>query len=291
MATTIAGGPIGIWSLSLRFGDPGPVKEAAAELEDLGYSALWMPDMGGDVFGAVTQLLDATETVTVATGILNIWMHEPAAIASGIADTIGRYPGRFLLGVGVGHAIVIDAVFPGRYRRPLQAMETFLDGLDQAQTPVPQPGRVLAALGPRMLALAKDRAGGAHPYLSTPDHTAVARAVLGPGKFLAPEQRVVLETDPERARAEGRSHLAIYLTLPNYRNNLLRSGFTEDDMAGGGSDRLVDALVAWGDEDTIRRRVYDHIDAGADHVCIQALSTDQTTPTIDAWRRLAPILI
>jgi probable F420-dependent oxidoreductase len=284
-------GRIGIWSSGLRYGDVGAAREGAAEAEALGYSAVWVPDIGGDVFATVAALLDATTSMVVATGILNLWMHPPEETAAGFAAQEERHPGRFLLGLGVSHAPVVDQGEPGRYRKPLQAMREYLDALDSADPPVPRTRRVLAALGPKMLELARDRAGGAHPYLTTPEHTAAARAVLGAGPILAPEQRVLLETDAARARELGRDHLSRYLVLPNYRNNLLRSGFTEDDLAGGGSDRLVDTLIAWGDEETVARRVREHHDAGADHVCIQAITGDTTALPLDAWRRLAPVLL
>jgi probable F420-dependent oxidoreductase len=180
---------------------------------------------------------------------------------------------------------------PGRYHRPLAAMAAYLDALDTAKPPVPAGARVLAALGPKMLTLARERAAGAHPYLTTPEHTQRARTILGADRVLAPEQRVILETDRATAREIGRQHLAPYLQLPNYTNNLRRLGFTDDDLAGAGSDRLVDTLVTWGDEDTIARRVREHHDAGANHVCIQALTGDQDTFPREAWRRLAPALI
>jgi probable F420-dependent oxidoreductase len=180
---------------------------------------------------------------------------------------------------------------PGRYHQPLAAMAGYLDALDTAEPPVPVEARVLAALGPKMLGLARDRAAGAHPYLTTPEHTQRAREILGGDRLLAPEQRVVLETDPATAREVGHQHLAIYLQLPNYTNNLRRLGFTDNDLAGAGSDRLVDTLVAWGDEDTIARRVREHHDAGADHVCIQVLTGDRNAFPREGWRRLAPALV
>lgn len=279
----------GIWSSTLRYGDLGPSAEAAAELESLGYSALWLPDIGGDVFTPLANALAATSTITVATGILNIWMHEPDEVTARRRDLIDEHGPRFLLGLGVSHAPLIDLAEAGRYTKPLARMRGYLDGLDAAPDAMPSGDRVLAALGPKMLELARTRAGGAHPYLVTPEHTAVAREALGSGPLLAPEQAVVLETDPERARSLARTHLAGYLGLPNYANNWFRSGFSPDDTADGGSDRLVDALVVWGDEAAIRSRVDEHRNAGADHVCIQVLSED-TLPR-DDWRRLAPALI
>lgn len=197
-----------------------------------------------------------------------------------------------MVGIGVSHAPLVDRAEPGRYRRPLAAMEEFLDRLDKSDPPLPVEDRVLAALGPKMLQLSRDRANGAHPYLVTPEHTASAREILGPDRLLAPEQGVVLDTDAERARAIARKNTAIYFGLPNYVNNWLRYGFTEDDVAAPGSDRLIDALVAWGDEDAIAARVREHRDAGADHVAVQVLidRDDMSVFPDEQWRRLAPAL-
>jgi probable F420-dependent oxidoreductase len=282
----------GVWSGSLRYGDRAAIGEAAAELEALGYSALWVPGgAGGDIFGDCTTLLEATQSVAVATGILNIWMHEPADVATGHAALTAAYPGRFLLGLGVSHSLLVDHDQPGRYRKPMGVTKAYLDSLDAATPPVPVAERALAALGPRMLELSRDRTRGAHPYLANPDHTAVARGVLGTGPLLMPEQPVVLETDPSTARELARGHFTIYLTLPNYVNNLKRLGFTDDDFSDGGSDRLVDGIVAWGDEAAIARRVQEHFDAGADHVCVQVVTPRgmQQLP-LDEWRALAPAL-
>ena len=279
---------IGIWSGGLRYGDAAAARDAAAELEGLGYTALWVPDIGGDVFGAVANLLGATKTATIATGILNLWMHTPAETSEQYAALTKEHGERFLVGIGVSHAPLIDMADAGRYRQPLARTREYLDGIDATATPIPQQRRVLAALGPKMLELARTRAGGTHPYLVTPDHTAVAREALGADSLLLPEQAVVLETDPDRARAIGRLHLAGYLALPNYTNNWFRLGFTEADTADGGSDRLVDALVAWGDEATVMARVQEHRDAGADHVCIQVLTDNPLALPLEEWRRLAP---
>jgi len=285
-------GPVGVWSAALRYGDRGEAGAAARELEELGYGTLWVPGgVGGDIFDAVAGLLDATTRVSVATGIVNLWMHPPSETAGAHARLTQAHPDRFLLGIGVSHAPLVDAQTPGRYRAPLAATRDYLDALDRAAPPVPPGERALAALGPRMLELARDRSRGAHPYLVTPDHTHRARAVLGPGPLLAPEQAVVLDPDPAAARQVARAHLAIYLGLPNYVNNLLRLGFDERDVQDGGSDRLVDGLVAWGDETAIARRVADHHAAGADHVGVQVLSADLRALSRPAWRALAPALV
>ncbi len=277
----------GIWSAALRYSEPAVAGDLAAELEGLGYAALWIPDVGGDLFGPLENLLTATTTATIATGILNLWMHEPDETAAQHARLSSSYGRRLLVGIGVSHAPLIDREEPGRYRKPLARTREFLDGLDGASTPLPADDRVLAALGPKMLDLARDRAAGTHPYLVTPEHTAAARHAVGPGKLVLPEQGVVLETDPDRARMIARGHLATYLGLPNYSNNWKRFGFTDDDLGDGGSDRLVDSLVAWGDEAAIAARVQEHRDAGADHVCLQVLAEDPGALPIEDCRRLA----
>ena len=282
----------GIWSSALRYGEAAEAAEAASELEELGYAVLWVPDIGGDVFEAVERLLGATTTTTVATGILNIWMHTPEETAAGHAEMTARHGGRFLVGLGVSHAPFIDRVKePGTYQRPLEQMARFLDGLDAADPPLAHTDRVIAALGPKMVELARTRTAGTHPYLVTPQHTRAARDAVGADRLVACEQGVVLETDPERARATARLHLAGYLGLPNYVNNWRRLGYTDEDVADGGSDRLVDALVAWGNESAIAARVQEHRDAGADHVCVQVLTDDPRGFPRDQWRALAPALI
>jgi probable F420-dependent oxidoreductase len=279
-----------IWNFGLRYGDPGEAAETAAELEELGYSALWIPDVGGDLFGPLENLLGATTRVTVATGILNLWMHTPEETAAQYARLTAAHGDRFLMGIGVSHAALIDAGGEARYRAPLAAMGQFLDGLDAADPPVPADSRVLAALGPKMLELARTRTAGTHSYNVTPEHTVAAREALGPDALVLPEVAVVLGTDRDRARALGRAHLLFYLELPNYVNNLFRLGFDPSDVADGGSDRLIDALVAWGDEGAIVKRIDEHRSAGADHVCIQVLSEAESGLHLDEWRRLAPAL-
>jgi probable F420-dependent oxidoreductase len=281
----------GIWSAALAYGDAGEVAEAAAELEELGYTSLWAPSNGPDAFGAVERLLGATRHVVVATGILNIWLSPAEETAAAHA----RLGPRFLLGLGVSHGPIVERFAPGAtYQKPLETMAAYLDALDAAAVPDATGQRVLAALGPKMLELSSTRAGGAHPYNVTPEHTAQARAVLGPAKLLVPEQAVALTTDADEARRWGRAFLENYLGLPNYANNLRRLGFTDEDIAGGGSDRLVDALVAWGDVDAIAARVQAHRDAGADSVCVQVLQDGPMGGIVglplDTYRRLAPAL-
>ena len=224
-------------------------------------------------------------------GILNVWMHDAMWVASRHAQLTQAYPDRFLLGLGVSHAVLVDNAEDGhRYARPLSAMIGYLDLLDAAAPPVPTSERALAALGPKMLELARDRALGAHPYLVTTDHTAHAREILGPGPLLAPELKVVLSTDATEARSISRQGLALYLTLPNYTDNLQRIGFTAADLANGGSDRLVDSIVAWGDLDAIAHRIRQHREAGADHVCLQVLTANDSAFPLAQWRELASML-
>jgi probable F420-dependent oxidoreductase len=279
----------GIWAHQLRYADPGEIAESAALLDELGFSALWIPDVGGDVLGSAEVLLRAAPRATVATGVLNIWMHEPADVASRLAGWEAAWRERFVLGLGVSHSALIDHNDPGRYSKPYTRMVEYLDGLDAARPPVAEDARLLAALRPRMLELARDRAAGAFPYFVPPEHVADARSTLGPLAVLAVELAVVLDTDPASARATARNHTGIYVSLPNYTNNLRRFGYEDDDFTGAGSDRLVDAIVAWGDPDAIRKRVQLMRDAGADHVCVQVVPRDETTLRSD-WCELASVL-
>ncbi len=290
MTTRLSG--IGTWSSALRYGDAGQAAELASELEELGYSTLWIPDVGGDVFTSVSNLLEATTTTTIATGILNVWMHTPEETASAHARLTAEHGPRFLCGLGISHRPFIDRVNePGTYQKPIEVMTGYLDGLDAAETPLASSDRVLAALGPKMLELARTRTAGTHPYLVTPELTRSARDGAGPDKLVASEQGVVLETDPTKARDIARVHLQTYLGLPNYTNNWKRQGFTDDDLTDGGSDRLVDALVVWGDDTTIAARVQAHRDAGADHVCIQVLTDQPRALAAEQLRALAPALV
>ncbi|RZT12468.1 putative F420-dependent oxidoreductase [Mycobacterium sp. BK558] len=273
----------------MRYGNPGEAADAAAELDELGFPALWIPDVGGPVLDAVDNLLSATSKTVIATGILNLWMHDPAEVATRYATLTETHGERFLLGIGVSHAPLIDSQEPGRYRKPLAATKAFLDGIDASPQPVPTGNRVLAALGPKMLELSATRAAGAHPYLTSPEHTRQAREVLGEGPLLLPEQSVLLTDSREQAREIGTDWLKSYLALPNYANNILRTGFTEEDISTV-SDRLFDALIAWGDEETVLRRVTEHRDAGADHVCVQVLTADPREFPREQWRRLAAAL-
>jgi probable F420-dependent oxidoreductase len=276
-ATRQALGPVGVWLGALQ-NEPAQVQHSAARrFEDLGYGSVFEGEVVGvnDVFAQEAGWLCATSRIMTGAGIANIWARHPATAQAAAAALGDAWPGRFVLGLGVSHAPLIDRTGQ-KYERPMDRMREYLDGMEQASVsapPVPVP-RVLAALRPRMLELARDRADGAHSYFVTPEHTAQARRVLGDDRLLIPEQAVVLETDPGTARATARRHTSFYLTLPNYVNNLKRLGFTDEDLAGAGSDRLVDAIVAWGDEAAVAARVREHHDAGADHVLIQPLAAD-----------------
>lgn len=280
----------GVWSPGLRYGDASGAADAAAELEQLGYRALWVPDVGGDLFAALDNLLGATDRALVATGILNLWMHDAADTARMYHDFTARHGERLLIGIGVSHAALIDAGEPGRYRRPLGTMRAYLDALDAHDPGLPRHRRVLAALGPKMLGLARKRSAGTHLYNVTVDNVAAAREGLGPDALVLPQLAVAHTTDRNRARDWAREHLAGYLGLPNYTNNLRRVGFEDADFADGGSDRLVDALVARGDDGAIADRVAEFRAAGADHVCIQVLGPEAMGFPLGTWRALAPAL-
>lgn len=258
----------------------------AGRLERWGYGALWVPEgTARNVVAHAAWLLARTATLVVASGIANIYARDAQAAAAARMTLAEQSGGRFLLGLGVSHRPLVEGVRGHAYQPPVAAMAAYLDGIARARydapAPAERPPTVLAALGPKMLALARDQADGAHPYLVTPSHTAKARAVLGKDKWLCPEQTVLLESDPAKARRVAREALASYLRMENYRASWLRQGFDEADFADGGSDRLIDALVAWGDERAVRARLQEHWHAGADHVCIQALH-----PTAPASARL-----
>lgn len=287
MASRLQPGRIGVWSSAFS-AEREEARRAARELERLGYGTLWFPNHA-DMFDRARDLLDATSHIVVATGIASIWTPPAEQVAAAHHSLTHAHPQRFLLGLGVSHAHLVDIQQAGRYSKPVERMLSYLDALEAAPTPVPPSERILAALGPRMLEIARTRSAGAHPYLVTIEHTRRARQALGVGPLLAPEQAVVATADPAEARRIARIHLSRYLRAPNYVNNWLRLGFTRDDFADGGSDRLVDALVAWGDVEAIRERVAAHIVAGADHVCLQALSENPVSVPYDQWRALAPL--
>lgn len=266
----------------------------AQRVEDWGYSALWIPEaLGREPLAHAAWLLANTKTLILATGIANIYGRDPRTARAGQITLNEQSDGRFLLGLGVSHKPLVEDIRGHTYAKPVATMKAYLEAMakvDYMGIPAPEdPPTVVAALGPKMLALSASHAQGAHPYLVPPEHTAEAREIVGPDAFICTEQKVLLESDASTARAVAREALAIYLSLPNYRNNLLRFGFSEDDLDGGGSDRLVDTLVAWGDEQSIAARLKEHLDAGATQVCIQALHpTSEPAPDERLLEALAP---
>src|SRR4051812_1270939 len=271
-------------------------REASAEIEALGFQALWLSEShtNKEALSHAGLLLAATERITIATGIANIYTRDPTAMAAGANALAEAYPSRFVLGIGVSHKSQVS--HRGHdYGSPVATMRAYLDEMDSAgyegPRPAAPPPRVLAALRPRMLELAGQRADGAHPYLVPVEHTRRARELLGDGPLLAPEQFVLLERDAAIARELGRTAVAWYLEQPNYANALRWLGFGDDDFAPHASDRLVDALVAWGDEEAIAARVGEHVDAGADHVCVQPIGRDGDELGLEQLRRLAPAVL
>jgi probable F420-dependent oxidoreductase len=267
--------------------------ELVNRCEQLGYSALWYPEvLSYECFSLGSFLLAHSKTLIIASGIANIYARDPTATKQG-QYTLGKLSGgRFLLGLGVSHSLLVEDMRGHQYRRPLATMRNYLDGMEKAAETFPalsEPSPiVLAALGPRMTALGGERTAGVHPYNVTPEHTAAARAIIGPDKWLCVEQKVLLVADPGKARQIARQAMAFYLPLPNYRNNWKRLGFSEEDFDGGGSDGFVDAMVAWGTETAINQRIQAHFDAGASHVCIQPLHPEgQPIPDYNALAVLA----
>ncbi len=289
-------GRIGAWSFALQEHTTDEEQAAVGDLEAAGYGAVWVPESVGskEILSHAAILLGAGRRIVVASGVANIWARDPMAAANG-ARTLGEaFPGRFLLGLGVSHAPSV-AVRGQQYDHPLERMQTYLEAMDAASYSGPPPampvGRVLAALGPRMLSLAAERADGAHTYFVPVEHTAQARARLGPEPFLAIEQTAVLEPDPIEARRIARAFAGRYLALANYANNLRRLGYGDDDLAGTGSDRVIDAVVAWGDVAAVAARVRAHLEAGADHVCIQLRASAPSDLCLGQYRELAAELL
>ena len=287
-------GSIGLWQGVLDQRPSSEVREIVAELEELGWPTLWIPEaVGRDPFVSASVMLGATSTLKIATGIVQIHARHPMTTAAAQKTVAEAYDNRFLLGIGVSHGPFIEGIRNLDYSKPYSFMVEYLDAMEGAMFmalgPEENPPLVLAALGPKMLALAAERTAGAHPYFVPPEHTALAREIMGPDALLAPEQKVCLETDADAARALARENMALYMGLPNYVNNLHRLGFTEADTTDL-TDRLVDAVVAWGDLDVIRARIQAHHDAGADHVAVQVLSPRGELP-LAQWRTLADALL
>ena len=286
-------GKLGVWT-SIDSYPAARAAEFAGEIERLGYSALWTPEaVARDPFALIAHLANHTKTLVFATGIANIYARDPMAM-NAIQHSVGELTGgRLVLGLGVSHKPMVAGVRGHEYGKPVATMRSYLDAMEKAlylgprfsaETPI-----VLAALRENMLKLAAERTAGAHPYNVTPEHTRRARQIMGAGPTLAPEQMVLRETDPAKARAVARKNLGIYLSLPNYYENWRTLGFEDADWQNGGSDRLIDAIVCWGNEDKIRAHIQAHFDAGADHVCIQAFRPDgEPGPDLALLRSLAP---
>lgn len=293
---TIDIGRIGIWTGVLDTVPSVEAQKLAGRIEELGFPTLWIPEtIGRDPFVTATLLLSATSNLKLATGIANIYARDALTMANTQRSLEEAFPGRFLLGLGVSHEHLVDRVRHHDYSKPYSAMVRYLEEMDNALFmavgPAERPATVLAALGPKMLTLAGEKADGAHPYFVPVEHTAQAREILGPEPMLAPEQMVVLETDRAKALEIARAGMAVYLRAPNYLNNLKRLGFSDDDFADGGSERLADAIVAMGTVDTVKDRVQAHFDAGASHVCVQVLTGDFTTVPEGQWKDLAAALL
>jgi len=289
-------GRVGVWSWALQRMSAADAGATAREFEALGYPAAWIPETLGnkEILSHAGLLLAATSRLIVASGIAGIYSRDPMATANGSRALAEAYPGRFVLGLGVSHAPSV-ASRGGEYGRPVETMRAYLDAMAAAPYGAPMPDLpvpvVLAALGPRMLELAAERTDGAHPYFVPIEHTPFARKHLGAEPCLVVEQTAVLTTDPAEGRRIGRAFAKNYLALPNYVNNLRRMGWGDTDLAGGGSDRLIDAVIAWGDVDAIAGRVRAHLDAGADQVCIQLRADQSSNPALDGYRELAAALL
>ena len=289
-------GRIGVWSFALESLTAAEEREAVAEIESFGYGAIWFPESveSREVFAHAGWILASTERAIAVSGIANIWARDPTAMANGWRMLTDAYPERFVLGVGVSHAGSV-ARRGGTYERPYTAMRDYLDSMNRAPSSAPEndwtPRLVLAALGPRMLELGAERAHGVHSYFVPVEHTAFARQRLGPGPVLAVEQTVVLESEPSEARRVARGFALDYLQSENYARNLKRMGWTGADVAGQGSDALIDAVIAWGDVDRVALRVRQHLDAGADHVCVQVVAEDELDPCLQQLGELAPALL
>lgn len=284
-------GRIGLWAVDFDLQPMTKAQEAIAQVEEMGYGAVWVPEATiREPFASTALLLSATKKIVLATGIASLHARTAQTMQAGWKTLTEAFPDRFLLGIGVSHAPMVQGVHKGNYDKPYSTMVEYLDAMDNgiffAAAPTTAPQRVLAALGPKMLKLAAERGAGAHPYFTPVEHTAFARETMGTGALLAPELAVVLETDATKAREIARKYMTTYTRLPNYTNNLKRFGFTEDEITKQ-EDRLVDAIVAWGSLDTVVAAVKGHLDAGADHVCIQVLTDKPGTLPMREWQELA----
>ena len=282
-------GQLGVWFFTDRL-TAASAASAAQRIEQLGYGALWIPEtMGRNPFAHAAWLLANTEGLIVATGIANIYHREPGVTVQAQKTLAEQSGNRFLLGLGVSHKPLVEGLRGLTYGKPVATMRTYLQKMAASPytsiEPDATPLTVIAALGPKMLELARDATDGAHPYFTSPAHTRMAREILGPDKWLCVEQKVVMVTDPNKARSLARATAATYQALPNYRNNWLRMGLTEADISGEGTDAFIDATFAWGDAETIRQRILEHLDAGASHVCIQPVNREGRFGEVD-WKTL-----
>jgi probable F420-dependent oxidoreductase len=284
-------GRIGLWAADFDLQPMSKSQEAIAQVEEMGYGAVWVPEaVIREPFASTALLLSATKKLVLATGIASLHARTAQTMQAGWKTLTEAFPDRFLLGIGVSHAPMVQGVHKGTYDKPYSTMVEYLDAMDNGiffgAAPTTAPQRVLAALGPKMLKLAAERGAGAHPYFTPVEHTAFARDAMGAGALLAPELAVVLETDATKAREIARKYMTTYTRLPNYANNLKRFGFTDDEITNQ-EDRLVDAIVAWGSMDTVVAAVKGHLDAGADHVCIQVLTDKPGSLPMREWQELA----
>lgn len=289
--TTQNMGRVGLWTAAFDLQPMAKSQEAIAQVEEMGFSTVWVPEaVLREPFASTSLLLSATKKMVLATGIASLHARTAQTMNAGWHTVSEAFPGRFLLGIGVSHAPMVMGVHKGAYDKPYTTMVNYLDAMDNAVFLSPQssspPQRVLAALGPKMLKLSAERGAGAHPYFVPVEHTPYAREIIGPDAFLAPEQAVVFETDPTKARAIARQHMTTYTRLPNYTNNLKRFGFTEDEIVNQ-DDRLVDAIVAWGSTKSIVARIKQHLDSGANHVCVQVLGENPAALPMNEWQELA----
>ena len=284
-------GRIGLWAADFDLQPMAKSQEAIAQVEEMGYGAVWVPEaVIREPFASTALLLSATKKIVLATGIASLHARTAQTMQAGWKTLTEAFPDRFLLGIGVSHAPMVQGVHKGTYDKPYSTMVEYLDAMDKGiffgAAPTTAPQRVLAALGPKMLKLAAERGAGAHPYFTPVEHTAFARETMGAGALLAPELAVVLETDATKAREIARKYMTTYTRLPNYANNLKRFGFTDDEITNQ-EDRLVDAIVAWGSMDTVVAAVKGHLDAGANHVCLQVLTDKPGSLPMREWQELA----
>ena len=287
-------GRIGLWTFALDVQPMAKAQEAAAEIDEMGFGTVWLPEaVGREIFSSSALILSATKNINVASGIASIAARTAHTMQSGWKTLSEAFPGRFVLALGVSHSHMVTKLHKLSYDKPYSNMVEYLDVMDKSPyagaAPQSPMYRMIGALGPKMLQLSAERTAGAHPYFTTPQHTAEARALMGAKPLIAPEIAVIFETDKDKARATARKFMSTYTRLPNYANNLMRLGFTQDDVTNQ-SDRLVDEIVTWGTRDKIAARIKEHHDAGANHVCVQVLTHDPLELPMAGWRELSALL-